>query len=92
MIITASRVIGQRSLSVILNIYVYAQFGCHTVNVAGIRTNKENTKIYYSTNVNADKNDKSWTENSKGAKAYKIAVNELNAGEVLKTEIKLQVP
>lgn len=56
-----------------------------------IVTNQDAT-IYYSTNADANPEDDSWTEDKTNAKAYKIVINTVEAKQVIKISLQINIP
>lgn len=48
-------------------------------------------KVYYNKNIDAKTNDNDWTENSKDARAYKVVLNTIKSGKVVKVIYNLEI-
>ena len=59
--------------------------------ITGLNVNDSSAKIYYNKNVDAKANDNYWTKDSKDAKAYKIVLDNIKSGKVVKVEYSLNV-
>ena len=63
-----------------------------TATLDSVKTNNEDVKIYYSTNIDATENDESWTEDSTDAVAYKLVIDKMESQETIKVSTKITIP
>ena len=52
----------------------------------------KSAKVLYSADINAKSNDKSWTEENRDAKSYKVVLNSVDSGEVVKISYDMSIP
>ena len=63
-----------------------------TATLNSVKTDGENVKIYYSTNIDATENDESWTEDSTDAVAYKLVIEKMESQETIRVSTRLTIP
>jgi len=59
--------------------------------IIDLKVNDTNAKIYYNKKVDAKTNDNYWTQDSKDAKSYKIVIDNIEAGKVVKVTYGLEI-
>ena len=59
--------------------------------ITDLNVSDDNAKIYYNKNGEAKTNDNYWTKDSKDAKAYKVVLDNIESGKVVKIQYSLNV-
>ena len=80
------------NLSLIGKMPVKNEINTFGASLKSISLNNGAARIYFSKNINATKDDNSWSENSEGAIAYKIVLDELNSSELLNVKTRILLP
>lgn len=59
--------------------------------ISDLSVNDENAKIYYNKKADAKTNDNYWTQDRKDAKAYKVILDNVESGDVIKVTYSLDI-
>ena len=60
--------------------------------ISDVKVSNKDAEILYSTNIDAKEDDKSWSKDSTDAKSYKVILDEIDSGDVIKISYDISIP